>query len=48
MTSSGWIIMSLSVGGTTAFMVWCIWKVVRKPKNSTKIQSPPEIDLPDD
>jgi hypothetical protein len=31
MTTGGFIIMLLSVGGTTGFFAWCIWRVLRPP-----------------
>jgi hypothetical protein len=37
MTTSGWIIMLLSVGGTTGFFVWCIARVLRPPGKTDKL-----------
>jgi hypothetical protein len=37
MTTSGWIIMLLSVGGTTGFFVWCIRRVLRPPGKTDKL-----------
>jgi len=31
MTTGGWIVMLLSVGGTTGFFVWCIRRVLGTP-----------------
>jgi len=31
MTTSGWIIMSLSVCTVTVLFVWCIWRVLTLP-----------------
>lgn len=30
MTTGGWIIMLVSVGGVTVFFVWCVWRVLRQ------------------
>jgi hypothetical protein len=37
MTTGGWIIMALSVGGTTAFFLWTIFKVLRIPDEPEKL-----------
>jgi hypothetical protein len=37
MTTSGWIIMLLSVGGTTGFFVWCIRRVLGPPGRTDKL-----------
>lgn len=37
MTHAGWIVMLLSVGGTTCFFAWCISRVLREPKSGEKM-----------
>lgn len=37
MTPAGWIVMLLSVGGTTCFFGWCISRVLREPKSGEKM-----------
>lgn len=37
MTLSGWIVMLLSVGGTTTFFAWCIRRVLREPSSAEKM-----------
>ena len=37
MTLSGWIIMLLSVGGTSGFFFWCIHRVLRPPGKTDKL-----------
>ena len=46
MTSSGWIIMLLSVGTVTSLFAWCIYKVLTSPEESEKLHGF-EIDPPD-
>ena len=38
MTTGGWIIMLLSVGGTTGFFVWCIARVLGPPDRTGKVR----------
>jgi hypothetical protein len=46
MTAWGWLVMLASVGGTTAWLVWCLWKVVRTPGEAERLHGihdePPE------
>lgn len=37
MTPDGWLIMLLSVGGTTGFFAWCVWRVLRPPDRTGKL-----------
>lgn len=47
MTFSGWLIMLLSVGGTTGLLVWCIHRVLSAPEASEKLHSQSDIDTRD-
>ena len=37
MTLSGWIVCLLSVGGTTGFFAWCVWRVLHPPGRTDKM-----------
>ncbi len=37
MTTGGWINLILSVGFVTLLFVWCIYRVLRGPKDPTKL-----------
>ena len=37
MTSSGWIIMILSVGAVSALLIWCVYKVLTIPEETEHI-----------
>ena len=37
MTTGGWINLILSVGFVTVLFVWCIYRVLRGPKNPGKL-----------
>lgn len=45
MTTSGWIIMLLSVGGTSGFFVWCIARVLRPPDKTGKLHGVLDTEL---
>lgn len=47
MTLGGWIVMLLSVGGTTGLLVWCIYKVVSTPGSPQHLHSQADIETPD-
>ena len=47
MTAGGWFVMFLSVGGVTALMAWCIYKVVATPGSVEKLHSQADIETPD-
>jgi hypothetical protein len=38
MSFDGWIVMLLSVGGTTAFFFWCIRRVLGPPDRTDKMR----------
>jgi hypothetical protein len=46
MTSSGWIIMILSVGSVTTLLTWCVYKVLTIPEETEHVhgfeQEPPD------
>lgn len=44
MSTAGWIIMLLSVGGMTSLFCWCIRKVLTVPEASEHIHSQSDID----
>jgi len=45
MTLGGWIVMLLSVGGTTVFFVWCIACVLRPPGKTDKLHGVLDTEL---
>jgi hypothetical protein len=45
MNLAGWIVMLLSVGGTTAFFFWCIRRVLRPPGSTGKIHGVLDTEL---
>ncbi len=45
MTLGGWIVMLLSVGGTTCFFLWCITRVLRPPDKTTKMHGVLDTEL---
>ncbi len=45
MTLSGWIIMLLSVGGTSGFFIWCIARVLRPPDKTDKLHGVLDTEL---
>ncbi len=47
MTFGGWIIMTVSVGGVTMLLGWCIYKVVSTPGSSKHLHSQADIETPD-
>ncbi len=47
MTLGGWIVMVASVGGVTAFLGWCILKVLREPQAEERIHGQLDIETPD-
>jgi heme/copper-type cytochrome/quinol oxidase subunit 2 len=48
MTSSGWIIMFISVLGVSALLLWCIIKVLKSPEEAEHLhgfeQETPDIE----
>ncbi len=51
MTSSGLIVMLLSVGTVVSLFSWCIWKVLTTPNETEKVHGvefhTPDMDLPE-
>lgn len=47
MTVSGIIIMVIAVGGMTAFLGWCIYKVLATPGSEEHLHSQADIDTRD-
>lgn len=45
MTLGGLIIMILSVGGTTGFFAWCIWRILRSPDETKKLHGVLDTEL---
>lgn len=45
MTFGGIIIMILSVGGTTGFFAWCIWRIIRNPDDTEKLHGVLDTEL---
>ena len=45
MTLGGWIIMLLSVGGTTGFFFWCIGRVLGPPDRTGKVRGVLDTEL---
>lgn len=37
MTLGGFIAMMISVGGTTIFFGWCIWRILKPPGYTDKV-----------
>ncbi|GAB4127267.1 hypothetical protein [Thermopirellula anaerolimosa] len=47
MTLGGWIVMSLSVGGATALLAWCLYKVLSTPGSEQHLHGQVDIHTPD-
>ena len=47
MTTSGWIVMCLAVGGSTGLLIWCIYKVLATPGSTEHLHSQADIETPD-
>lgn len=51
MTSSGWIIMFVSVLGVSALLLWCIIKLLKTPEDLEHLhgfeQEPPDVTTED-
>jgi len=45
MSPGGWIVMLLSVGGTTGFFFWCIRRVLRAPSSTDTIHGVLDTEL---
>lgn len=48
MSSSGWLIMLVSVGFVTLLFAWCIYKVISTPDTEEHLHSSADIDTHDD
>ena len=47
MTPEGWIVMTLAVGGMTALLAWCVYKVLSTPGVTRHLHSQADIDTLD-
>ena len=47
MTTSGWIVMLLSVTGMSVLMLWCIAKVITTPGSTEHLHTQADIETPD-
>ena len=47
MNPGGLLIMITYVGGMTALLAWCIWKVISTPGASEHLHSQADIETPD-
>jgi len=47
MTTVGWIIMLVSVGGVTALFVWCLYRVLACAPDVEKLHGIDDIETPD-
>lgn len=45
MSLGGWLVMILSVGGTTGFFFWCIKRVLRPPISTDKMHGVLDTEL---
>ena len=45
MSLGGWVVMLLSVGGTTGFFFWCIKRVLRPPVSTDKMHGVLDTEL---
>lgn len=45
MNLSGWIVLALSVGGTTGFFAWCIWRVLSPPGKTKHLHGVLDTEL---
>lgn len=47
MTLGGWIVMTLSVGGATALLAWCLYTVLSTPGSERHLHGQVDIHTPD-
>lgn len=47
MTTGGWLVMVLAVGGITSLLGWCIYMVISTPEAPEHLHSQADIE-PDD
>jgi hypothetical protein len=45
MTFAGFLIMLLSVGGTTGFFAWCLWRILRSPSRTDRLHGVLDTEL---
>jgi hypothetical protein len=45
MNLSGWIVLALSVGGTTGFFAWCIRRVLSPPDKTKRLHGVLDTEL---
>ncbi|MBU3666819.1 MAG: hypothetical protein FGM15_13225 [Chthoniobacterales bacterium] len=45
MSIAGWIVMLVSVGGTTGFFAWCVWRVLQPPDKTPKMHGVLDTEL---
>jgi len=45
MSLAGWVVMLISVGGTTVFFFWCISRVLRPPDSTKKMHGVLDTEL---
>jgi len=44
MSLYGWVILVISVGGTTGFLVWCLARVLRNQGQQDRLRSTADLD----
>lgn len=47
MTTAGWIVMLVAIGGMTSLLAWCVYKVVSTPGSTEHLHAPLDIDTRD-
>ncbi len=47
MTTTGWIMMLLGVGGMTGLLAWCIVKIMATKDAASHLHAPLDIDTKD-
>ena len=43
MSPYGWILLLLSVGGTTGFLIWCLARVLKNHGQQNRLRSPADL-----
>ena len=44
MSPYGWILLLLSVGGTTGFLIWCLARVLKNQGQQDRLRSTADLD----
>jgi hypothetical protein len=44
MSLYGWMILVISVGGTTGFLVWCLARVLRNQGKQSRLRATSDLD----